>query len=230
MNNHILISRHAARQDQGNDFKWLKDYELFDTPLSKLGFCQSKQTAKKLTKYLKTCQYFYSSPLSRCIQTATVIQKYAYSKGLIIPIRIDYSLSEIPGIFVMLEVRGQFKPKEIFKRFPDTIFDQKYTSKLSITDLDSFYILRDISGLLNAVKDFDLSVRKKLNKKENTWYFTHANNIPWINLQYGTIKDVSEMRSEIKYLVTSIFENSNRNNWKRLDSGLFYDDSLCKFT
>lgn len=98
----IALIRHSARLDSFEPEKWKKSKRykknIFDTPIcKKLGEKIAKRAIYKLFESgFNKIEYLYSSPLTRCIQTALIIQKEIkkeFKKE--IKIRVEYGLSEL---------------------------------------------------------------------------------------------------------------------------------------
>lgn len=80
--------------------KWLKSKRYienpWDSPLSELGIENAKKMADRLMKYtdVTKIKYFYSSPISRCVETTIHMINRIYEKTKHkIYIRIEYGLT-----------------------------------------------------------------------------------------------------------------------------------------
>ena len=143
------LVRHGDRFDS-NDYESWKNNPRYkenshDTPLSDLGF----KEILKLEGHVPKIDMIYSSPMTRCVQTAIQLQSF-----LKVPIRLEYGITEpgrlvddghslpdlINGKFVKLqpdydEVDGRFfysnideflYPEALFERYPE--LDRTYKS------------------------------------------------------------------------------------------------------
>lgn len=134
----ICLVRHGDRLDTMNYEEWQNNPRYkengHDTPLSELGFAE----ILKLNGHIPAVDYIYSSPMTRCVQTALQLQSF-----LDVPIRIEYGLTEpgkvvddghslpeiIDGQFVKLQPRyDEHNERRLIsnidlKLFPDVIFN-----------------------------------------------------------------------------------------------------------
>ena len=102
----FIYIRHGQRPGAQNDESIRKDWESserfkvnrFDEPLTDLGLEESYNTGKNLLKHIinpETFSYLYSSPWTRCIQTAIQIAKgFKDAVGKELKILIEYGLAE----------------------------------------------------------------------------------------------------------------------------------------
>lgn len=104
MVNNIFVIRHSNRKDKDKDEKneWLSSNRFKinkkDSPLSKFGIENCKNIANNLMKHtdVTKIKYFYSSPISRCVQTSFyVIDEINLKLGHKILLRIEYGLTDI---------------------------------------------------------------------------------------------------------------------------------------
>ena len=98
----IVTIKHSARLDKLHPENWKKSKRFkqnkFDPPLNrKIGEKVAKRAIHKLFETgFNKIKYIYSSPLTRCIQTALIIQKEIKKKfNQDIKIRIEYGLTEL---------------------------------------------------------------------------------------------------------------------------------------
>lgn len=134
----ICLVRHGDRLDSNNYDEWQSTprykENCHDTPLSELGFAE----ILKHNGHIPKVDYIYSSPMTRCVQTALQLQTF-----LNVPIRIEYGITEpgrvvddghslpqiIEGQFVKLQSKyDEYNGKRLIsnidaKLFPDSIFD-----------------------------------------------------------------------------------------------------------
>jgi phosphohistidine phosphatase SixA len=102
----FIYIRHGQRPGTQNDESIRKAWESserfkvnhFDEPLTDLGMEESYNTGKNLSKFIinpETFAYLYSSPWTRCIQTAIQISKgFKDATAKELKIRIEYGLAE----------------------------------------------------------------------------------------------------------------------------------------
>lgn len=102
----FIYIRHGQRPGTQNDQSIRDAWESserfkinqFDEPLTELGLEESYQTGKNLLKHIvkpETFAYLYSSPYTRCIQTAIQIAKgFKDAGGKELKIRVEYGLAE----------------------------------------------------------------------------------------------------------------------------------------
>jgi broad specificity phosphatase PhoE len=151
----ICLVRHGDRLDSNNYEEWQNSPRFkensHDTPLSELGFSE----ILKLKGYIPEVDYIYTSPMTRCVQTALQLQTF-----LDAPIRLEYGITEpgrvvddghslpqiIDGQFVKLQSKyDDHNGKRLIsnidaKLFPDSIFDlwpqldRSYTSYIRPQD------------------------------------------------------------------------------------------------
>jgi phosphohistidine phosphatase SixA len=102
----FIYIRHGQRPGTQND-QAIKDawesserfkVNHFDEPLTELGLQESYETGKNLINHIQdpnTFAYLYSSPYTRCIQTAIQIAKgFKEVSGKELKIRVEYGLAE----------------------------------------------------------------------------------------------------------------------------------------
>jgi broad specificity phosphatase PhoE len=151
----ICLVRHGDRFDSNNYEEWQNlprfKENSHDTPLSELGFAE----ILKLKGHIPEVDYIYTSPMTRCVQTALQLQTF-----LDAPIRLEYGITEpgrvvddghslpqiIDGQFVKLQsTYDDHNGKRLIsnidsKLFPDSIFDlwpqldRSYTSYIRPQD------------------------------------------------------------------------------------------------
>jgi bisphosphoglycerate-dependent phosphoglycerate mutase len=165
----IYLLRHAERIDQSKDQKekdiWNKSARsktnLYDIPLSINGIDQAYSGIGKIIpkNYKGEFDYIYSSPLTRCIQSALQFQKYIFDKfKKIVLVRIEYGLSIhlfkenemfwmgsgiklVDDKFIvtkMFDFVDKYLDREkIFKRYGAKRFDTEYKSFISREQINS---------------------------------------------------------------------------------------------
>mgnify|MGYP006449016553 CR=1 FL=1 len=75
----IIYIRHSERLDSKNKLKWKRSKRYKenpeDTPITKEGIKIAEKKTNIILEKMKDIDYIYSSPLTRCIETALVIKK-----------------------------------------------------------------------------------------------------------------------------------------------------------
>ena len=122
----IILARHQERLDVPNPSRYPKkeytnlQYQWFssprylqnplDTPLTPFGEKKARKMATHIIPYLqKQPCVIFSSPFTRCIQTAGTIQQTIFQKtGTLIPIHIEYGFTEP----VILSTKVVWNPKQ----------------------------------------------------------------------------------------------------------------------
>lgn len=103
MVNNIFVIIHSNRKDKDKNEKeeWIKSNRRKinpkDSPLSLFGIENCKNIANNLMKHtdIEKIKYFYSSPISRCVETAISIINYIFDKtNHKILLRIGYGLTD----------------------------------------------------------------------------------------------------------------------------------------
>jgi broad specificity phosphatase PhoE len=167
----MYFIRHSEKLDFIDEDKWKKsarhDENKYDCPLSDNGVSIAEKFIKKFISTLHIEKgvinksksvdivdkiVLYSSPLTRCVQTTLVFQKYIHNKyDIMIPIKIEYGLIEIghdlcsidnlefnKGCLqqknVLLPIDKKLETKNIFKLYGKANFDTKYKSIMSVKD------------------------------------------------------------------------------------------------
>lgn len=119
----IWIARHANRLDFVHP-EWFNTAERkYDPPLSKDGFIQAQELAKKLKSKSDTITHIFCSPFLRTIQTANEIAKI-----LDLPIKLEAGLSEWLNPDWMSETPETKPYEELVNEFP--CIDGNYKSQV----------------------------------------------------------------------------------------------------
>lgn len=191
----IYLLRHAERIDQSKDIKekeaWINSQRYrtnpYDIPLSLYGITQAYTNIGKVLKnFSGDFNFIYSSPLTRCVQSALQFQKYIIEKFNKFPlIRIEYGLAihlfkenEIFNMGSNIKFVGdkfvvtkmfEFIDKyldldKIYKRYGSNRFDKNYNSKMSKDSINSEQTYTDaINSRINTLKEIGIiSDRSKL--------------------------------------------------------------------
>lgn len=210
----IFVCRHSNRMDRSDDSKekekWLKSKRYienpWDSPLSELGIKNAKKMADRLMKYtdVTKIKYFYSSPISRCVETCINMINRIYEKtSHKIYIRIEYGLTEslpmqvsiyfkknkikydtpVPikmnGIKYITKIDKKLYPKELEKKYKDYLDPKFNIAKQSIINY------KDMNG---GTQELNVERAMKAVKKiikQNTVIMTHGKIVFW-TYQYIT--------------------------------------------
>lgn len=173
--------RHSEKLDFPTDERWKKHPRFsvnpYDSPLSENGFTLARKFISNLLhNNTKKYRYIYSSPLTRCIETSLVFQRYILEKdGILVPIRIEYGLTEIGHNMCELNnlklvnnkviiadpnlpIDKELHEKNIMKKFGKKNFDDKYQSIIS---------KETINANINICQQYNtcLDMFKKISKK-----------------------------------------------------------------
>ena len=193
----IYLLRHAERIDQSKDIKekesWNKSTRcknnLYDIPLSLFGVNQAYLGIGKILKgFVGNFDYIYTSPMTRCVQSALQFQKYINDKfGTLVLIRVEYGLS------VHL-----FKENEIFWMGSNIkLVDDKFIVTKIFEFVDKYLDLQKIYKRYGA-KRFDINytsfyTREQINKEQT---YTDA-----IATRINTIKQISKIIDKSKLTI-----------------------------
>lgn len=191
----IYLLRHAERIDQSKDIKekeaWNKSIRcknnLYDIPLSLFGVNQAYLNIGKVLKgYKGDFDYIYTSPLTRCVQSALQFQKYINDKfNKLILIRLEYGLSVhlfkenemfwmgsniklINDKFVVTKifefVDKYLEKQKIYKRYGVKRFDTSYNSLYTREQINQEQTYTDaIATRINTIKQISKNAdRSKL--------------------------------------------------------------------
>ena len=186
----MYFIRHSEKLDFINKDKWMssKRFEenMFDSPLSENGKKIAEKYIKNFIKKIDVDNVvLYSSPLTRCIETCLIFQKYIlinYEKH--IPINIEYGLTEIGNDLLgvdKLEIKnGKFlqkktckmidkhlKPNGIYKKFGKKHFNESYKS---LSDCDAYK--DSILDQYNDTVDFFNKLPKHIDNKKINIFVT----------------------------------------------------------
>ena len=179
----IIYIRHSERLDSKDKLKWKRSKRYKenpeDTPITKEGIKIAEKKTNIILEKMKDIDYIYSSPLTRCIETALVIKKNIKKKlKKDIKIRIEYGLTE--QRFKSIELNnGKFKYTN--KKYLDNKlklsniinkhgnhFDNEYKSMYKFEDID--FDEEQLSFFNKSVK-----IYKKINSlKKNSIVCTHS--------------------------------------------------------
>ena len=148
----IVTIRNSARLDKLHPENWIKSKRFkqnkFDTPLNrKIGEKVAKRSIHKLFETgFNKIKYIYSSPLTRCVQTALIIQKEIKKKfNQDIKIRIEYGLTELEKDKPVFRnnkfdysnkdyLDSELKLENIVKNYGD-YFDTSYKSIIDFSEI-----------------------------------------------------------------------------------------------
>ena len=188
----IYLLRHAERIDQSKDVKekesWNKSIRcknnLYDIPLSLFGVNQAYLGVGKILKgWVGDFDYIYTSPMTRCIQSALQFQKYINDKfNKLVLIRIEYGLAVhlfkenemfwmgsniklINDKFVVTKifefVDKYLDSQKIYKRYGAKRFDTKYNSFYSRDQINGEQTYTDaIATRINTIKQISKIAEK----------------------------------------------------------------------
>ena len=197
----IFICRHTDRLDKSKEKDyWFKGKRIkenpWDSPLSSTGIYNSKRMADKLMKKtdMTTIKYLYSSPISRCMETAINIVEKVYKKtGHKIYIRVEYGLTEplinfyttvyfegdkIKSIPIPEEKNGKKYYTKIDKKLYPSELKKKYKNYLD-TKYKSCIDHKDVTGGSETINiKRAIKAIKKIIKK-NTVIITHGTITYW---------------------------------------------------
>ena len=231
----MYFIRHSEKLDFIDEDKWKKSTRYhenkYDCPLSDNGIPIAEKFIKKFISILHIEKgainkiILYSSPLTRCIQTALVFQKYISNKyDIMIQIKIEYGLIEIGhdlcGVDNLEFKKGylqqkntlspidkKLEPKNIFKIYGKVNFDTKYKSIMSVDDVrKNKIIIEQYNGCISFLHKLGKSVD---NNKINIFVTSGA----LMNLLIATTK--SEMKNHMKeYLGWCMIVNASYNKNK----------------
>jgi bisphosphoglycerate-dependent phosphoglycerate mutase len=190
----IYLLRHAERIDQSKDLKekesWNKSLRyknnLYDIPLSLGGVTQAYLKIGKILKNFKEdFDYIYSSPMTRCIQSALQFQKYIYDNfKKIVLVRIEYGLS------IHL-----FKENEMFCLGSNI---KLQNDKFIVTKIFEFidkYLERDKIYKRYGIKRFDLTYKGIITREQINSEQTYTDSI---SSRINTIKKIASMIDKTK--------------------------------
>ena len=198
----IYLLRHAERIDQSNHKKekqnWINSLRYktnpYDIPLSLFGVSQAYINFGKILKnYSGGFNYIYTSPMTRCVQSALQFQKYIMDKFNVLPlIRIDYGLSvnlfkenEMFNIGSNIKLIGdkfivtkmfEFIDKnidldKIYKRYGSNRFDTNYISLIDRNGVNNEQTYTDaINSRINTIKN----IAKNSDKSKLTIICAHC--------------------------------------------------------
>jgi broad specificity phosphatase PhoE len=225
----IYLLRHGERKNQSNDSteieKWKKSKRYkqnnYDVPLSNNGkkMCKSKITKilqKQITDKTKI-GYIYTSPYTRCVETAIEFQKTINELyDIKILIRIEYGIISnfFGGVDSLYFNNGNTtdikfinnkvvikKPvayideymenENIFKRFSKSNFDTKYVSYKSLNDINKEYLESPQTICNNRIDSF-LNLKNIFKQDEFNLIVSHGEILSliygWINNEWNSNK------------------------------------------
>ncbi len=182
----IYLLRHAERIDQSKDNKekeaWINSQRYktnpYDIPLSLFGITQAYGNIGKILKnFSGDFDYIYTSPMTRCIQSALQFQKYIFEKFNKCPlIRIEY------GLTVHL-----FKENEIFNMGSNI---KLVGDKFVVTKMFEFvdkYLDSDKIHKRYGIKRFDTNYKTIVSKDSINGEQTYTEAI---NSRINTLKQI----------------------------------------
>ena len=188
----IYLLRHAERVDLSKDYKekdaWANSIRFktnpYDIPLSLNGISQAYINIGKILKnFSEDFDFIYTSPMTRCIQSALQFQKYIIDKFKKFPlIRIEYGLAvhlfkenEIFNMGTNIKLIGdkfivtkmfEFVDKyldsdKIYKRYGIKRFDTNYSSIINRDSINNEQTYTDaINSRINTIKKICLNSNK----------------------------------------------------------------------
>ena len=228
----IYITRHGEKlySTSDGDIKWKKSNRyksnIWDVPLTNKGKYQSSLVGDELINigFSKEMKYIYSSPMTRCIETAIEIAKKVGKK-----IRIEYGFAE------SLLGNVGFKGDDVVNTYKYTMNDgKKYYNTIDrelcpdkLIEKYGEYLDKDYKSVIkhddlgqldefNYVKRMFKSLKNV--KKDNCLIVAHGRILYYCYLyfnQRGPIKDIGRLffgNQNVNKLVG--YEQYDKNKWK----------------
>jgi hypothetical protein len=231
----MYFIRHSEKLDFANEDEWLSSTRfaenMFDPPLSQNGHKIADTYIKNFLKNIDIDKIvFYSSPLTRCIQTCLIFQNYIFIKyKKHIPINIEYGLTEIGhdmlGIDKLEIKNGKFykkknvkiidkhlKPSGIYKNFGKKNFNSSYKS---LSNLNSYK--DSILEQYNDSIDFFNKLPKHINNEKINVFVT-SGALMNLLLMIQNKKMGNHLKTYLGWCVTlKIFYNKKYNKYETLE-------------
>lgn len=187
------IVRHSERLDYANESAWQSASRYKqnpkDPPITKRGITIAKDATKKIIcdmRDFSKYKFIYTSPMSRCIDTAivmaTTINVVRTKKGINpIKIRINYGLRELNPIPLQTILDEEMREGSIIQRYRNhmALFDSIYESDIKFEDVE----VSSINPIVEVYRPLD-TMESIVSEDKYSIICTHGLNIAALHLKF----------------------------------------------
>tara|TARA_B110000908_G_C10261947_1_gene460008 strand:- start:3173 stop:3820 length:648 start_codon:yes stop_codon:yes gene_type:complete len=193
------IIRHSERLDFFDQELWRRTERFIsnnkDPPITRRGVTIALDATLKVISNInniKEYQYIYSSPFSRCIDTAIIIANTIDLRtGHKVKLRVDYALREMSPIPLQTLLDDRMKLEGILNKYAihDQLFDKSYNPRATFDDTKKSALnpLSEIYRPLDTIENINLIDKKSI-------ICTHGLNLASMHIKFPSdrVDQISE--------------------------------------